>query len=216
MSPATRYDVVREPGWPVMPPGAVPNAIVTAIFVSGGSVNANGSENTAWPAGIVTQPAPAKVSAVSLAASIALPEVERATCTAAIVTGPSPNSFDRRRRSCWPPIDVNTTWRRVLFVSPGAGGTLPVSVSCGPVAQVPTHAPAPPLADPPAPSLQVMAAPPPPIEPSPAAPPVPAAPDRLRSPDDQQASPQTDPTTTIRNARAFIGRPSHTARRRAH
>src|SRR5262245_37105986 len=190
MLPVARYDVVRDPGWPVMLAGAAPNAIVTATFVSGDRLNANGSENTAWPAGIVRQVAPPNVSAVSVAASMALPLVDRATCTAFIVTGPSPNSFDRRRRSCCPPIDVNTTWRSVLFVRPGAGGLLLVSVSCGPVAQVPTHAPAPPAAGAPAPPPQVTL-PPPPVAPplAPPSPPMldPPVPERPRSPDDQQA-----------------------------
>jgi hypothetical protein len=39
---------------------------------------------------------------------IELPLVASATWTPFIVTGPSPNSFDRRRRSWLPPIDVKT------------------------------------------------------------------------------------------------------------
>src|SRR4051812_2200018 len=125
---------------------------------------------------MVTDGAPEKASVLSLQASIAPPPVDSATCTAFIVTGPSPSSFDRRRRSWLPPIDENTTWRRVLSPRPGAGGLLPVSVSCGPHAQVPTQLVASPLPTPP--PMPPQLTPSPPLEP--------AVPDPPRSPDDQQ------------------------------
>src|SRR5262245_55195918 len=172
MLPVARNEFVREPGWPVMFEGVLPNAIVMATLVSGASVKANGSENTAWPIWIVTEAEPANVSATSVEVLIAPPVAApaSATWTAFIVTGPLPNSFDSRSLSWLPLIDVNTNWRSVLLVRPGAGGLFAVSVSCGPVAQVPTQFMAPPV-----PPVAVVPAVPV-VPPLPAAAVVPAAP----------------------------------------
>src|SRR6185436_5101699 len=135
MFPVPMNEFVREPGWPVMPVGVAPKAIVIATLPSAGTAKSNGSENTAWFCAMVTDAAPENVTALSVAMLMELPVVASATWTAFIVTGPEPNSFDRRRRACEPLIDVKTIWRSVLLVRPGGlGGLLPVSVSCGPVA----------------------------------------------------------------------------------
>ena len=61
-----------------------------------------------------------------------------ATWAALMVTGPLPNSFEKRTRSWLPPTETCTTWRRVLFDS-DAGGRFAVSVNCGAPDQVPTQ-----------------------------------------------------------------------------
>src|SRR5258707_6636999 len=117
---------------------------------------------------MVSAAAPEKLSAWSVPPSIVLPVVETATCTAVMLTGPSPKAFDSRKRRRLPPIETDTIWRRVLLDNPGAGGTFPGSVSCGPQAQVPTQT-SPALVEPAAPP--VLAAPPSPV-PAPPSPPV--------------------------------------------
>ena len=70
---------------------------------------------------------------------------QTATCAWLMVTGPSPNSLEKRTRIWVPPSEMWTTWRKVRLLS-GVGGRLPVSVSCGAPVQVPTQWLAPPVA----------------------------------------------------------------------
>ena len=50
-----RYEVVREPGWPVTVIGEVcPNRMVTATSACGGSRNPTGSDTAVAPGAIVT------------------------------------------------------------------------------------------------------------------------------------------------------------------
>src|ERR1022692_4207161 len=62
-----------------------------------------------------------------------------ATCADVSVSGVVPNVFENRTRSCLPPTDTWTIWRKVLPARPGAGGMLLVSVGCGDEAHVPTQ-----------------------------------------------------------------------------
>src|SRR5689334_12982144 len=97
--PGCRYDVVREPGWPVTLLGVLPNATVTARLVIGASAKVSASDQTAWPCAIVTDARPAKTRARSVAVSMVLftgLALHTATWAALMVTGPFPNSFENR------------------------------------------------------------------------------------------------------------------------
>src|SRR5439155_23892946 len=138
-APACRYDVVREPGCPVISAGAAPIAIVTARSPSGGTSNWSGSDIARSPGAMCTESAPAKVSGRSLATSMACAPRDRAMRADVMANGPPPKMFAKRTRSVRPPIDVWITWRSVLPANPGAGGMFRGSVSCWDAAQVPTQ-----------------------------------------------------------------------------
>src|SRR5437773_3059965 len=91
------------------------------------------------PGGMRTEPAPANVSPRSLATSITSPPRERAMWADVTASGLPPNVFAKRTRSVRPPTEMWTTWRSVLPASPGGGGRLRCSVSCGDAAQVPSQ-----------------------------------------------------------------------------
>ena len=134
-------DVVREPGWPVSAAGTETRCTLTARFACATTSKGVGSDTITAPRGIVTEDAPANVSARSLAGSIAAIPAERATCTESTVRSPSPKAFDSVTRSRRPPSDGWITWRRVCPPRPGAGGMLFGSVSCWAATQLATHRP---------------------------------------------------------------------------
>src|SRR5215471_11441625 len=70
--PDCRYEVVREPGWPVTLLGVLPKATVTARLLSGASVKLSASDQTACPWAMVTDAPPENVRARSVEVSIVL------------------------------------------------------------------------------------------------------------------------------------------------
>src|SRR5438270_11905773 len=105
-TPACSYEVVRDPGWPVTLVGTLPNAVVIARLLSAASGKSTGSDQTAAPVAIVVVAVPENDSAVSLLVSMVLLTGiagQTATCAWLIVTGPSPNPFEKRTRIWLPP-----------------------------------------------------------------------------------------------------------------
>src|SRR6185436_8660300 len=139
--PAWRNDVVREPGWPVRAGGTDAKCTLTARFTNAVTSNATASDTICAPRGTVTEAAPSKLSAWSLAASMAAPPFDRATRTESTVRSPSPYAFERTTRSRVPSRDGWMTCRRVCPARPGAGGMFWGSVSCGAETQLPTQRP---------------------------------------------------------------------------
>src|SRR5262245_4132419 len=141
--PASRYDVVREPGCDVTAWRTSARYIVTARFAAAGSATCTGSETTWAPAGITTEARPENVTRCDVPARLALtparPSIGSATDTAVTVSSAPPNTLDSRSRTAAPPIDGRTVCRSVRSAS-GTGGMLSGSVSWGAAAQVPTHA----------------------------------------------------------------------------
>jgi hypothetical protein len=102
-------------------------------------LNATGSETTEVFALILTDALPLNLSCLIVEALMVLPPVETAMFAALMVTALVLKSLENLTRRVSPPIETRTTCRNVLLVSPGEGGMLPDSTSCGAVLQVPTH-----------------------------------------------------------------------------
>src|SRR5262245_25769068 len=84
-----RYDVVLDPECPVTLVGTLlPKAVVMEMLACGASVKVIGSDQTSWPCAMVTDAAPEKASALSVAVSIvlstAVAALQSAMCAALI------------------------------------------------------------------------------------------------------------------------------------
>jgi hypothetical protein len=113
--------------------------MVIAISILGFKSNEIGSEVIATPGLIVIIGLLLKDNFLIVDVSIALPPFEAAICTALMVTGLVPNSFENLTRRQSAPRETRTTCRNVLLLNPGGGGLLFGSTSCGAALQVPTH-----------------------------------------------------------------------------
>src|SRR5690606_37254053 len=149
--PASRYEVVREPGCEVSPGVACPSAMytVTVRLLRGAKGKSSGSETICAPTGITTLVRPWKVTGTALWGSMAdtpaCPPAGSATVTAVIGRGAVPNAFDSRSRIREPPTETRTVCRRVVLTRKGSGlvngggGRFSGSASCGMATQVCTQ-----------------------------------------------------------------------------
>ena len=137
--PVTRYEVVRDPGCPVTVEEVWPKYMVIATFILGVRLNAIGSEITDVSAFMVTDALPLNFNCFKVDALMVLLPVETAIVAEFIVQAPVLKLLENLTRRVSPPIETQTTCRKVLLVKPGEGGILLDSTSCGPVLQVPTH-----------------------------------------------------------------------------
>src|SRR4051794_10850733 len=70
--PGCRYEVVREPAWPVRLAGTLPKAVVIETLEPAAAVKATGSDHSSAPCAMVTDAAPRKVRATLVAGSMVL------------------------------------------------------------------------------------------------------------------------------------------------
>ncbi len=124
LSPATMYELVRDPTWPVMLDDVAPYRMVIATRMLGVRRKAMGSDVTDAPDASEAEAFPANESAFRVVASILFPPLDTAMFTAFSSVAWVLLTLVNFKRRVSPPIETRTTWRRVLLVSPGEGGML--------------------------------------------------------------------------------------------